>query len=393
MNTNNLFEHRWLLTLAVLLFGGFAVFFLAIGKPGPEPIAIVESAPPLVRVKAIVPAQKQFIVASQGTIKPRREIDLIAEVSGKVSDVAESFVSGGFFNRGDKLLQLDDRNYRFALVRAQSQLATAEEQLATERGRVRQAKREWRELGNPDANSLFLREPQLRSAQASVEAAEADRDQALKDQKNTVIYAPFNGRVRDTLVELGQYVILGNPLAQFYDTDRVEVEFALSDSQVALLDLPLAYREARSNAPIEVDLYGQFGGKVWQWPALIKRTGASIDIDSRMFYVVAEVSDPFKAHRSGRPPLNIGQYVEARIKGKSFADVITLPRSALHKKNNVWLVDKQQRLMRFEVEVLQSDTETAAVRGNFPADHYIVLSPLAMAHKGMLVEIQIADME
>jgi len=57
-----------------------------------------------------------LIVSSQGTVKPRTETTLVAEVSGKIVSVSPDFVAGGFFHEGDVLLQIDPSDYRAGLL-------------------------------------------------------------------------------------------------------------------------------------------------------------------------------------------------------------------------------------------------------------------------------------
>jgi len=157
------------LTAGVALAVGLLLSFLIFtSKPKPEPRNLPVAQPPLVSALTVAPSQHQLPVMTQGTVAPRREIDVVAQVSGKVISVAEQFADGGFFEQGQTLVQIEDNDYRFALSRAKAKVAEAVQLLATEKGRARQAKREWRELGNREANDLFLRKPQLAAVQASL---------------------------------------------------------------------------------------------------------------------------------------------------------------------------------------------------------------------------------
>ena len=60
-----------------------------------------------------------FVVDSQGTVKPRTETTLVSEVSGKIVYVDPEFVAGGFFRKGEVLLQIDPSDYEAGLKRAE----------------------------------------------------------------------------------------------------------------------------------------------------------------------------------------------------------------------------------------------------------------------------------
>ena len=65
-----------------------------------------------------------FTVNSQGTVRPRTETTLVSEVSGKIVSVAPEFVAGGFFHKGEVLLQIDPSDYATGLKRAEAALAS-----------------------------------------------------------------------------------------------------------------------------------------------------------------------------------------------------------------------------------------------------------------------------
>ena len=227
------------LSAIALLLVGFLLSWLLLttkGKPIPQPAAKV--AIPVVDIVYAQPATHQLYVNTQGTVQPAKEIDVVAQVAGIVEAIDPQFANGAFFQKGQHLLNIEDADYRFALIRAEANVAEAEQVLAVERARAAQAVREWRDLGQKDANALSLRKPQLASALAKLRAAEAGRDEAQLNLDRTHVKAPFNGRVRIKYVDEGQYVSLGTPIVKLYSTDKVEVRLPLTDKQLALLDLP-----------------------------------------------------------------------------------------------------------------------------------------------------------
>lgn len=366
---------------------GLAVFLLVLlGKPQPARKPPAVPPPPQVATITVHPGSKRLVVTSQGTIRPRREIDLVAQVGGRVVAVARDFTDGGFFAAGNVLVQIETADYEHALTEAAARVAQARQALATERGRGRQARREWRDLGDDAANALFLRKPQLASAEAQLQAAIAAREQARLSLARTAIAAPFDGRVRQTHVNVGQYVTAGTRVARVYATDRVEVRLPLTDRQVGLLDLPLTYHTDQRNEPVPVTIEGEFGGRRWQWAGELVRTDASIDVQSRVLYAIAEVVDPFERDpASDRPPLAIGLFVQAHIPGRQMQGVVKLPRSALRPGNDVWVVDDEDRLDIVPVTVLQADAAGAYVRGALPDGARVIVSPLTIAVDGMAV--------
>jgi len=367
------------LALLVLLLGGVASYALLVGKQGPEPAAPPVYGPPVVDVVVAAPAVRSLSVETQGTVRPRREIKLVSQVAGRVEAVSPHFAEGGFFGAGEQLVKVEDIDYQFVIARAESQVAAARQRVAEEQGRTLQARREWRDLGSEQGNALFLRKPQLASAQAALKASEADLAAARLDLDRTAISAPFNGRISEKNVDMGQYVTPGSVIATVYDTDVVLVRLPLTGRQVALLDLPLSYDNVAADGVggAAVTLHARFANKMWEWQGRIVRTDANIDENSRVVYAVAEVDQPFaREEGSQRPPLAPGLFVNAIISGRQLPRVSNLPRSALRSDGSVMIVDAQQRAQVKQVSILQSDAEQVWVQGLDGGERVIVREPI-----------------
>ena len=359
----------------VLLVGGALAYGLLVGKPRPAPDSPPVLAPPLVDVIVAEPAQRSLSVTTQGTVRPLREIKVVSRVAGRVERVAPKFAEGGFFKAEAELVKVEDVDYQFAIARAESQVAAARQRLAEERGRALQAKREWRDLGTDEANALFLRKPQIASAEADLKASEADLASAQLDLERTVVSVPFNGRISEKQVDIGQYVTPGTAIATVYSTDAVEVRLPLTGRQVALLDLPLNYDNNPSGQTtnVPVVLRARFADRDWEWQGHIVRTDASIDENSRVVYAVAEVDKPFaRDAESERPPLSPGMFVHASISGRELPGVTEIPDTALRNDNTVLLVGSGDKAVSRPVQVLDSNGRSAWVQGIEAGERVIV---------------------
>ena len=373
------------ITLAALVLG--VVFIAAIATLKPAPEKAKRPPPPLLMVDVITAAPQHLRpqVLSQGTVAPKREIDMISQVSGKVIAVADDYGNGSFFRSGDQLIQIESDEYQFAVVRAKAQLAKALEQVALEKGRSRQAKREWRDLGDRTANALFLREPQLAAAEATLESARADLDKANLDLSRTQIVTPFQGRIRQTFVDLGQFVGPGARIAKIYSTDVVEVRLPLSDRQVSLIDLPVNFEDAATANYPNVTLRSTVGDRHYEWNGKIVRTESSIDIQSRMTYAVAEIQNPFKEDpNSDRPPLSIGMFVEAEIEGRSIANAVPLPKQIIYRGDEILVLNTNNEIAMQKLTIVQSDGDSV-VAVDIPSGTRVVGTRIGLPVPGMKV--------
>ena len=88
------------------LAGLVATWVVLTAKSEPQTGAPPERPAPMVEVIDAAPAEHQLRVRTQGTISAKTQVDLAAQVAGKVVEVSESFADGGFFQTGDILLTI-----------------------------------------------------------------------------------------------------------------------------------------------------------------------------------------------------------------------------------------------------------------------------------------------
>ena len=155
----------------------------------------------------LVPQRYTIMLNSFGTVQPRTQSVLVAQVSGEINEISQQFRNGGFFEKGDVLVQLDDRDHRAEVNLNQANLLSAKQALLEEQARAKQALIDWQRLGNgAQASALVLREPQLAAAQAQVLSAQANLEKAQLQLERTNIVAPFAGRILTKHVDLGRVV-------------------------------------------------------------------------------------------------------------------------------------------------------------------------------------------
>jgi RND family efflux transporter MFP subunit len=266
----------------------------------------------------------------------------------------------------------------------QRQLALAEEQ-----ARSRQARQDWENLqlaGTPDP--LALRVPQLESAEAQRAAAEARLRQAELELERTRISAPYAGRILEKKVDLGQYVSPGTDLATIYASDSVEVRLPITAEQQAFLDLPESYQDGPGGEALgaRVEFSARVGERLDIWPGRLVRTEGSVDIRSRQLFVVARIDHPYQ-RQGDRPPLKIGQFLEAQIFGRQLEQVFVIPRQAVHGEATVHLIDSENRLRRRNLDLLWRDEQHLIARGPLQAGDRLSLTALAFAADGSKVRI------
>ena len=377
-----------LLPVVIVLFAGLVAFAIFEFRPTPD-TRRPEILPPVVRVETAAAERIRLTVRSQGTVTPRTESQVVPEVSGRVTRVSDAFVAGGFFEKGDVLLEVDPYDYHQAVVRARAEVAQARLRLANEEAEADVARREWEDLGRGDGSPLALRVPQVENARAALGAADAAVERAQRDLERTTVRAPYAGRLRTKQVDVGQFVVRGAPVATIYAVDWAEVRLPLPSRELAFVDVPLDYRGERpGSAGPEVVLSAEFGGRTYTWNGRIVRTEGERDPRTRMVQVVARVPDPYgRGPDSDRPPLAVGMFVEAEIQGTVAEGVTALPREALRTDGRVWVVDPDDRLRFRDVTVLRAERDRVLIADGLAAGDRVCVSPLETATDGMLVRV------
>lgn len=359
-------------------------------------ILLLEKTPekeqPVIRVPTVEflvaeQTNAQLEVLSQGTVQARTASDLAAEISGRIVEVSPYFRPGGFFREGDVLVRIEQADYEAQLAEARSRLAQAQVALLQEEAAAAQARRDWQSMGEGTASALTLREPQVAQAKAVCASAEAAVARAERDLERTEIRAPYDGRVVTQIAEIGQWVGPGSPLAHVYATDIAEVRLPLSLDEAAMIDLPVAYAGEPLPEGPPVTLSAEIGGQTHQWQGHIVRTEATIDAQTRLTYAVAQVEAPYArdpAHPQ-RPPLKVGQFVEARIAGRALEQVFKVPLFAVHGERTLWVVPSDQKLYQREVRIVARDRDSVYIREGLEPGEAIVTSPLEFVTAAMPV--------
>ena len=372
--------------LLVLAASGGIVFALFAAKPEPEK---EESGPRPISlfVDEVRQEPVTLTVTTQGEIRPLAEIDLVPQVAGRIVYVAPEFVEGGIVEAGEVLVRIEDSDYGLAIIRAEARVAEAELKLARQEADAEIVAKQWKweKLENDEPTALGLRKPQVAEARAQVKAAEADLEAARLDLQRTKITVPFKGRVREKLVDIGQYVTPGTKLGRAFSTEVVEVRLPLTDTQMASIGLPIAFHaEPGEEGPI-VNFHAAIGGAERTWIGHITRTDAAIDRQTRLMYAIAEVEDPYGAGADSGVPLPVGLFVSAEIAGRSLAEAYVLPRAALRTRSQVFVVDADNLLRIRSVDVVHMDDQRVILLDGVEEGEQVVVSPVQAPREGMPV--------
>lgn len=366
----------------VVVAGGLALAILLVANPNEVADVQPERVPPLLTVGYPDPVDGPFIIQSQGTVEAAHAITLSPEVSGRVASVGANFQRGGSFHKGDILLQLDDTDARLQIkrARAQAKQALAEDQIA-----INDLNRAKQLFAQKLISSQALEQAELSStrAQAQREAAEAFLEESKLALERTILLAPFDGRIEQEFVDVGQFVSRGERLAELIALSFYEVRLPIARDQLSYLKLPFSSRGIIPEAEQpKVFITGEFAGYEWLREAKLVRTEAVIDQSTRQVFGVAQLTinteDPDTL-------LPLGLFVKAEIEGITPNNAYRLPRSSLSSGSRILVVDNDNRLWLRETEILRLEHDHVVVRGNIDASTQVAVRGVNAVVDGMHV--------
>lgn len=161
-----------------------------------------------------------------GTLRALQRVEIQAEVGGIVRRIF--FEEADEVYEGERLLKIDDEKLNRQLEAQQSALNAAQATLLNA-SRTFSRLSELRETKVVSEDDYDEAETSLMKSAAEVRRIESEIDFIREQIEDTVVTAPFDGVISDSLVDEGDFVAVGEHLATVYRIRELEVEFSLAE--------------------------------------------------------------------------------------------------------------------------------------------------------------------
>lgn len=362
-----------MLPVAVLVVG-IVIFQLVNTFAKAEPESLEEDLRPLIEAKTILPEDYQVNISGFGSIEPFESTQLSSQVSGEVESWHPQFIEGGLVKRGEALFTLDRTAYEAAYLQAEANLASAEANLIEQKALAKVAEDEARNNPQKTYTDLFLRKPQVISAESAVKSAQASLKIAKRDLENCEVYAPYNALVVKRDIGLGQYITTGSPIATLYNIETAKLVIPIPDFEAEFLP------EQMSGTPVSIHVTGSpsktRSGEV-------RHAIGVVDEATRMTQIFIDIPDPLGLSGNA-PALKFGTYVEARFQGKIFSNIYKLPQDLVNSES-VWLLENNSNLTEAKVNVLRQEGKYFLINDGLQISDQVVTKLPEYPSEGMSV--------
>jgi multidrug efflux pump subunit AcrA (membrane-fusion protein) len=376
------------LAVGFLAGGGGAYAWLVYTKPVPAKRLAADR----VLEVAVLPVDahlERTPVIGHGTVQPKHQINIIPQVSGRLTQVHADLAQGKVIPKGELLFEIEptvyDARVRQAeaesrgleaalerhdqeLVNTDARIANAEAMLAIDEEDYRTSKElyEVEKVGTQRdvdmANQKYLRQkgavvdltsqrsmiPHVKlETQAQLDAARARLAQAQHDLENTKIVCPFEARVETVSAYKSQVVTAHFSIATLTDMEAFEISVGIDPRELRWLDgaiRPEALGKTAGEDSPTVKVQWSVHGTALSWEGRVTRF-ERVDEATRTARMVIEVRQvdmvATMASGSGESPprLSIGMYCKTELPAEPLVDALMVPRHAIYDSRWVYVFE------------------------------------------------------
>ncbi len=423
---------KWAI-LPTALIGAIAFTLLIKNRSQPDIIPPSEIAKAVYVIKApeidVTP-----VVKSYGTVMPGQVWRSIAEISGEVKEMHPQLKKGAIIEKGKMILRIDPTDYQLAISNAEANISVNKSQLLelniqekntqslfkiekqalilsqneldrrnllfneksisqTELDREKRTFLNQQKNYETLSNTLALYPVQRNRILAELEKLETQLKTAQRNLERTIVTMPFNGRISEMNIELGQFVRQGELMAIIDGMKTAEISVQIPINRMSQLlrtkkpkhiNLQLATKIGNSLG-IRAKIRLELNKKIVEWEGRITRISETLDLKTRTIGIIVEVDDPYNDVTLGiRPPLMKGLFVSVELRGRPLKKSIIVPRSSIYNAQ-IQVVTDDNRLETRTIETELVSRGFAIVVSGLKKGERVIISTLIPAIEGMLL--------
>jgi len=383
-----------LIMLNSKIFNGIAPLVIVAALFGSGAMFSYESADSKQVDKQTLPQVSTQTVQSQplllhingfGNVTAKQELDLTAEVSGRVVWLSPEFEVGKLLPAGTPLLRIDDLDYRLEVSDAEANLRENQLRLAEEKIKAAQAHEDWASTDMRLNDDLALRKPQLAHAQARVQAAHQRLLQAKRNLSRTTLSTDRAVVVQSRNIDLGEYLNVGSNIAHLLGAEVAQVRIPVTITEMTYLNEEDSINELVTLNQAQGNSSPGSGAK---WLGYLRSIDHQLNPNTRMLFVTVEIDDPYGLVEPRDQALRMGLFVEALIPARLLPSAVKLPRSAIHTDgdlNRVYVLSHDNHLRSQVVKLVRWNGDQAIIDSGLLDGDRVVTTRMSVMFNGMAV--------
>jgi RND family efflux transporter MFP subunit len=316
-----------------------------------------------------------------GKFEAPQSVNLSARITGVVTQVL--FRNGQDVKEGQPLFIIDPRPYRATLEQAEAQIASARATLTNAKS-VAARSADLVKVQAVSKEELENDQAQVRTAQASLQAAIANADNARLNLSFTTVRSPVSGRVSDKRVSLGDQVIANQTLlTTVVSLDPIWFSFDGAES-FYLKYLREAQHGQRGSSrsthnPVDIQLSDETG---YNWHGQMQFVDNALDPNTGTIRAHAVVANPNHF-------LTPGMFGRARLLGSGTYKAMLVPDETIvadQSRKLVFVLGRDGKVAQRSVETGPEVQGLRAIRDGLAPTDLVVLDGLTQLQPGMKVD-------
>lgn len=423
-----------ILILAVLIGSGVFMFrHLVNTRSGPVRISGAEKKVPVrtvkCRIKDVFPG-----IASYGTVRFSRQVNIIAEAAGKVISRSPDLKEGSYVRKGQFLLKTDPEDYLLAIAGLSAEIQRLDaqleeihttrkflkENLAVELDSLGLAETDLKrqeelirkkavsDVKYEAAKRAYLLQKQkcisvrsqvellpakIREVQAMINAAGVKLKQAYIHLERTSIVVPFDSIVGKVRIEEGQFIMNGERLFQLSGVSQAEIYCEIPISEFGILvsgfkqDRFDFSEAAVKSLGIDVSVTQIESGKPVNLKAELVRINHELDARSRRLTLIVNLQDPFEG-KLQNALIFPGDLVKVGFRSNSTIKGFILPRMAVD-GNRVRTVSSESRIQYRTLKILYRTEEYLIADSGLVDGEEVIITEVLPDIEGLFVSSEI----
>ena len=320
-----------------------------------------------------------------GNIIAQNQVDVISQLPGKIIKISPKILSNDYFEKGEKIFELDSFNFKQELIKKKSKLEELRNELKSknlifselEKQQILSKKNYDRktqlvgdivtkknledaatELSINNAKVLDIKS-NIQTILSNIKIAESQVKQAQRNLTDTVYRAPFSGKLDNSFIEVGAEVSTGLILGKLLNTSDLSVQFFVGESVYTHLSNILG-KEAQVFWK-KSNFKKNYSAKVFYIDSAINKDRAGLNIKAKL----EEISE--------NDPIKPGVFVEVVIQGLTIQESFLVDENSIYEDTFVYVLEGN-KAVRTKINVEGFVKEKVIITGNKLKNKKIILT-------------------